>query len=212
MFDLLDLAMLGESVSLALQAGKTVADQVSYFTFLSNLLATVVLLAGAWPWTGRDSRIYDLLRVAATTYMVITGIVYNLLLSHTLLGMSALVNTVHHRIMPVVVVLDRLIAPVRQRPTRRARLLVPLLPLLYVVYTEVRGLAVDWYPYYFLDPRPHGYGRVALYVGAMIVSGALLKLLKLLKPGTTFVGRAVARRRRGRAGRPGQPPGHDGEQ
>ncbi len=179
-FGLLGSAALAWGLVLALRGGKTPADYFSYFTNLSNVLAAGVLLAGAWPWTGRDSRVHDLLRVAATLYMVITGVVYNLLLAHELFGMSAMVNTVVHRVMPVVVVLDRLIDPVRHRPTRRGRLLLALLPLLYVVYTEVRGTIVDWYPYYFLDPRPHGYGRVALFVVATVAVGLVLRLTETI--------------------------------
>jgi hypothetical protein len=53
----------------------------SFFTILSNVCAVVVLLAGAWPRTSvRDSWAFGFLRGAVTLYMVITGIVAELLL------------------------------------------------------------------------------------------------------------------------------------
>ncbi|MFD7342142.1 Pr6Pr family membrane protein [Streptomyces violascens] len=175
-FGLAGAAALAQGLVLALGGGATPADYFSYFTILSNILAAGVLLTGAWPWTGRDSPRYDLLRVAATRYILVTGLVYNLLLAPDLFGMTVIVNTVVHRIMPAVVVLDRLINPIKHPPTRRGKLLRALLPLLYVVCTEVRGAIIDWYPYYFLDPRPDGYTRVALYVAAMAAASLLLRL------------------------------------
>ena len=54
-------------------------------------------------------------------------------------------------------------------------------PLLYVVYSLIRGPFVNWYPYPFLDPRIGGYGRVFLYsIGISVVIGAICGLVKML--------------------------------
>jgi hypothetical protein len=34
-------------------------------------------------------------------------------------------------------------------------------PVLWLVFTLIRGAVIDWYPYPFLDAHAHGYGRVA---------------------------------------------------
>ncbi|HEX5113694.1 MAG TPA: Pr6Pr family membrane protein [Pseudonocardiaceae bacterium] len=65
-----------------------------------------------------------------------------------------------HRIMPVVLVLDWLIAP-PARPPRPLRLPQVwcwfVFPLALCAYTLVRGQFADWYPHPFLDPRRYGY-------------------------------------------------------
>lgn len=132
----------------------------SYFTIISNLFAAALLPYGAWPGTAP----HDLLRGAATVYMAITGLVYGLLLASYPVAIPAWINTVEHRIMPVVIVLDWVLDPPRRRiPYRRAALWLAF-PIVYLCYTELRGPLADWYPYPFLDPRIGGYGRVAAYV------------------------------------------------
>ena len=43
-------------------------------------------------------------------------------------------------------------------------------PLVWIVYTIIRGAIVSRYPYPFLDPVNGGYGRVAEYRIAILVS------------------------------------------
>ena len=57
-----------------------------------------------------------------------------------------------HRLMPVVMALDWLLAPPSRRLAFRQCLWWMIYPLLYLVYSLIRGPIVDWYPYPFLDP------------------------------------------------------------
>jgi len=50
----------------------------------------------------------------------------------------------------------------RERIPVRTSLVWLAFPLLYLVYSLVRGPIVEWYPYPFLDPRSAGYGTVAV--------------------------------------------------
>jgi hypothetical protein len=44
-------------------------------------------------------------------------------------------------------------------------------PLAYFAYSLIRGAAVGWYPYPFIDPRQSGgYGRVAVFAVVLAVS------------------------------------------
>lgn len=127
-------------------------NHFSYFTVLSNVFAACVALLGVWrPVSGQ-------IRGAAVLYMTTTGIVYALLLRDVDVQTPAYANWVLHVIVPVLVVVEWLLAPER---TARAWLWLSF-PLAYVTYTLVRGPIVNWYPYPFLDPRPHGYGEVLL--------------------------------------------------
>jgi hypothetical protein len=141
------------------------ANYFSFFTIESNIVGTVVLAWGGFALLAGWRAVPDVVRGAAVVYLVITGVVYAVLLAGLSGGAEGWVNTVVHRVMPVVLVLDWLVAP-PARPPRLPQVWWWLaFPLVFCAYTLVRGPFVAWYPYPFLDRRPHGYGQVA--VGAV---------------------------------------------
>lgn len=144
----------------------SVGNFFSFFTIESNILALLVLLAFGLNRIGSPpSRAAELVRGAAVLYMVTTGIVYGLLLSgytDELQTATPWVNNVVHRIFPVVLLADWLIRPPAVRITFRDALVWLAFPILYLVYSLIRGLIVDWYPYPFLNPdMAGGYAGVA---------------------------------------------------
>ena len=153
----------------------------SFFTIESNVAAAVVLAVGAvlllLQKGADDTTLYTVTRAAVVTYMVVTGIVYNLLLRGIELPQGSTVgwsNEILHAVAPVYLLLDWIFAP--GRVPLGARRIWPILvfPIVWVVYTLVRGpLVVDavygndfWYPYPFLNPNTsaNGYLSVAFYV------------------------------------------------
>ncbi|GAB3118978.1 Pr6Pr family membrane protein [Glaciibacter psychrotolerans] len=142
----------------------------SFFTVLSNCLAAVVLVFGAWycfrmpadpPW-------FNLAHTSVVTYMVTTGIVYNLLLRNisldqgTTLGWS---NEILHVWAPLYLLADWLFAAGRSALLWRRLWVVVLFPVAWAIYTMIRGGILDWYPYPFLNPaQPAGYIGVVLHV------------------------------------------------
>ena len=150
----------------------------SYFTNLSNILAAGVLIIGAIARPASPR--WEAIRGLATFAMAVTGIVYTILLAGEPLGVTdPWINTVIHKLMPVVMVLDWLLVPPRHRIERRTALLWLLYPLGYAAYTLVRGpLAGDFYPYPFINPtRDGGYAQVALNSVVLAVAMAALALL-----------------------------------
>jgi hypothetical protein len=140
----------------------------SFFTIQSNLFAAAVFLLAALTGLGqRPSRTFDLIRGAAVLYMTTTFVVYGLLLSgyqEELQTTVSWVDTVLHRIFPLVLFADWLIVPPSRKITFWKGLIWLIYPEVYMVYSLIRGARVDWYPYPFLDPREDGgYGAVALY-------------------------------------------------
>jgi hypothetical protein len=145
----------------------------SYFTILSNLFGAVVLVLAARSQTER----IEWLRGAAVVYLATTAVVFALLLadlSAELQMTTPWVNTVLHRVVPVLVVLDWLVDPPRRRfrVADAAGWLLP--PLGWVAYTILRGPIAHWYPYPFIDPRPHGYGDVVVTCVVIAVGMAVL--------------------------------------
>jgi hypothetical protein len=152
-------------------------NYVSYFTNDSNVLTAAVfaLLALrprtpiAW-WRG-----------LAVVCMTITGVVFALLLRGETLAPLPWVNAVVHEIAPIIVAADWIIVPSAQRISRAAMLgwLVP--PFAWLAYTLVRGVAVGWYPYPFLDVNRTGVASVvttcvAIFAG-FVVTVALVGVI-----------------------------------
>lgn len=172
-------AVVTEVATLVERGTLVPANFLSFFTVQSNLLAAGVLLVAAYAGPGRSraagSRRLDAWRGAVTVYMVLVLVVFAVLLSGLDAELTAVPwdNTVLHRIVPVLVVLDWLVAPPRHRIPRSASLLWLLYPLAYLGYTLVRGASVGWYPYPFTDPAHGGYGQVAL-TSVAIAAGVLV--------------------------------------
>lgn len=152
----------------------------SFFTIDSNVLSAVVLLIGAYFLLfrkGDDPKWYNLLRATTATYMITTGVVYNLLLRGIELPQGSTLawsNEILHVVACLWLLLDWLLAPGRTPIASRELWKVLVFPLVWCVYTLVRGpLVLDtvygnpfWYPYPFLNPNTsaNGYFSVAFYV------------------------------------------------
>ncbi|SFT76066.1 FAR-17a/AIG1-like protein [Actinopolyspora lacussalsi subsp. righensis] len=148
----------------------------SYFTILSNIAAGALLIRlGAAP--GRDGRaVLEWLRGGMTVYMATTGTVFALLLD----GGDSLpwVNTVMHHVMPVVMFVDWLLVRPRARIRYTSAFAWLTFPLVYVVYSLVRGAVTGWFPYPFLRPgTTGGVDGVALYLVVMTICIALAAML-----------------------------------
>lgn len=150
----------------------TVVEFFSLFTVLSNAAAVVMLslLAGR---PGRaDSATFSLFRGAVTVYMAGTGLVYAVLLATGIdIGLTeSWVDWSLHVIGPLALVTDWVAHPPGNRLTTLAPAFWLVFPTVYLTYTLVRGVLVDWYPYPFLDPaQTGGYGGVSVWSGVVLV-------------------------------------------
>jgi hypothetical protein len=165
------VAIATQLISLAGQGTLDPVNYFSYFTIDSNLIAAAVLIVGAARWNRPNTDGFDLVRGAAVVYMSITGIVFTLLLSNTDVDTAIRwVNTVVHELMPLVLLADWLVTPPSAKLQLRQGLLWLSFPLVWIVYTIIRGAIVHRYPYPFLDPVNGGYGSVAVYCIAILVA------------------------------------------
>ncbi|UYN82767.1 MAG: Pr6Pr family membrane protein [Microcella sp.] len=149
----------------------------SFFTIESNVAATVVLVMAVGLTLMKQSPMwFSVLRAVVTTFMVTTGIVYNLLLRGIELPQGATLewsNEILHLWGPLYVLADWIFAPGRHRLEWKHIGTIIAFPMVWAVYTLVRGpLTFDsvtggaWYPYPFLNPdlSANGYLSVAFYV------------------------------------------------
>lgn len=162
-----------------------VVNYFSYFTIESNLFAAAALIAaGVWALT-RDTQEptwIAVLMAATTTFMAITGLVYNLLLRGLVPAAFPWANEILHLIGPLFLIVDLFVAPPRRRLPWRAVGAVIAFPIVWAIYTLVRGehvvspLTGDpwWYPYPFLNNHLHGYAVVIAYVIGIAAAFALV--------------------------------------
>lgn len=145
------IGQLTQSVSNWIAAGVTnlaisFTNFFSFFTIESNVAAAVVCLVGAFFLLtrkgGADPDWFTGLRAGVVTYMVVTGVVYNLLLRNIELPLGTTVewaNEIMHVVAPLWMLLDWLLVPGRRAlPWKSIRYII-IFPLVWGVYTLVRG-------------------------------------------------------------------------
>ncbi|TCC53587.1 F420-dependent oxidoreductase [Kribbella capetownensis] len=162
----------------------------AYFTVQSNLLlgATVFLLA-LQP-DRPQSTLFKTLRLNGVLCIAVTGIVYHLVLAGLgdLTGWAEVANFLLHTATPILGVLGWLLFGPRGVTDQRIVGWSIVYPLLWLVFTLVRGEFVGFYPYPFVDVGEHGYARVLL--NCLLVAVLFLALAA----GASFLDRRLHRK------------------
>jgi hypothetical protein len=148
----------------------------AFFTIQSNLLLAIVCAMLAVR-LDRPSTVFRALRLSAVLTMAVVGIVFHIALAplYEFIGLAAVANVLLHTVTPLMAVLGWLVFGPRGQTDVRVVAGTVVYPLLWLVFTLVRGpLAGDFYPYPFLDVGEHGYPRVLL--NALLVAVLFLGL------------------------------------
>ena len=154
----------------------------AFFTILSNVFGALLWLWLALRWRQARTRNDDLLRGAATLYLVVTLVIVVVLLQGAELSLSnPTVDLVVHKVFPILAVVDWIVDPPRTDLRYRDVAIWLVFPLVWVAFTLVRGAVDAWYPYPFLDPDNGGYRSVAYHVitilaGFLVIAGAIVAL------------------------------------
>ncbi len=177
------LAAVAAQMSLA----KNVAGALnlfSYFTIQSNLIvATFLLFATLAP---RPNPRSDALLRAATFWILITGIIFNVLLSKVYhpTGLAAWISVIHHTLTPLAMLANWIFFEEKGRTKLLDIGFWLAYPLVYLAGSLVRGLIDGFYPYWFINPTrpfPDGAGSwlgvsatVAAIAGGVIMGGMVM--------------------------------------
>jgi hypothetical protein len=178
-------AVLSAVIAVEISSRSGVMWRLITFTYQANILAAAYYL-----WTlvspRADARVG--LRGAVVLYVVIAGVIWNLLLTGHSMGYTT-ANVLLHVVVPVLALSDWLLIG---RGRGRVRWWHPLAWLAYPASYVLLALVVlnqagRRAPYYFLDPGSVGLGTVLLNVcvlgGAVIAVGyALLAVNRLATP------------------------------
>lgn len=179
---------------------------LSYFTVWSNIVAFIAnWMLAADPQ--RDGRGFRWFRMTSLVMIVVTGLVYAIVLApiYHPYGLGVYTNLGYHYIVPWATLLGFLVFGPRPRFTRREVWGMLAIPVIWLIYTLLRGLLLlspppqapdttpgtpqHWYPYPFIDvndPSPlipglefGGYAGVAVNIVAIIVLGLTFGFLFL---------------------------------
>lgn len=152
-------------------------DYFGYFTNQTSLIAALVLIgSGALVTTGRSvPSWFALLRGIVTAYLLVVGVIYNVLVPGT--GSAPpWVSVLLHVVFPLLVALDWLLIGDRPRlPWSRLWMLVPY-PLIWLGVVLWRGVTDGWVPYGFLLPE-RGLGSLMFHVLGLLVAVLLAGVL-----------------------------------
>jgi hypothetical protein len=141
---------------------KTVSNFFSYFTILSNILVALIMTAVLLKSGSSLTSVQ--FQSATAVYIFIVGLVYNLVLRGIWkpTGLQLVTDNILHVVVPILFVTWWILTTPRQ--ILRWIDLLPWLifPAVYLVYSLIRGLIVNWYPYPFLDAKKYSYVKVAI--------------------------------------------------
>jgi hypothetical protein len=154
--------------------GTCVAVNVlSYFTIHSHIIAAIALVIAIAFGIGKrpDPQWLTVLRLLATTYVVVSGAVFALLIFNDALApfllQAPLSSRLLHFVLPVYAVLDFVFITPRRVPLKAVWLSLAF-PAAWAIYTLARGRSANWYPYFFLDPdAAGGYGMITARCGTL---------------------------------------------
>ncbi len=144
-----------------------VSNFFSYFTVQNNLFGAAIMLLGAYFILRKAGppRWYDFARGASTVYLIAVFVVFAVLVKETALQNPYLVawaDNIIHVVFPPAMTVDWLLLPPRRAIPGRVTAAWLLYPTCYLVYSFIRGWALNWYPYPFLEPDRHTNLEIAL--------------------------------------------------
>jgi uncharacterized membrane protein len=133
----------------------------SFFTIQSNILVAISFCHLAMAPV-RRSRFAEAVRLSALLGIIATGIVYHTVLSglHDLTSWALVADLILHTFVPLLAFGGWLLFGPHRPKSFRFMFVAIIFPILWVIFTLIRGAFVHWYPYPFIDVDSFGYARV----------------------------------------------------
>ena len=142
----------------------TTISYLSYFTILTNILVGLAFIMPSLRPKSRLGKFFETpaVRAAIALYITVVMVVYWALLAriHNPVGLSAVANVGLHLIVPLLYIFDWLLfAPKDKMSFKRIPYWI-IYPLIYGIYTIIRGGVTGVYPYPFMNVAELGIGAV----------------------------------------------------
>jgi hypothetical protein len=149
-------------------SGNTI-EYLSYFTILTNLIVTAHYTFIFFDIRSAGIFTRPASTAAIATYIAIVGIVYNTILRSLWApqGWQRVADEILHLVTPALFILYWLLFADKKGLQWKIIFSWMIYPVVYLVYTLLRGPLVHWYPYPFIDVDKIGYSSAfvnCLYV------------------------------------------------
>jgi hypothetical protein len=171
-------------------------EYFAYFSIVTAIFTGVLLLVTGLALQSKvnESKKIEIARLSLTVAMIVVGVVYHALLADVANDVRdgdyvwpVFPNEFIHTYGPILVVLDYLLSSKGFKVRMRAALWVAVFPLVWLVFSVIRGSLTNWWPYWFINPNGEA-GLVGMlsYIGAitvffLILGFAVLGLKKLIQ-------------------------------
>lgn len=148
---------------------------VRFFSFFTITTNSIVFISTTMLLFGGKCKINSFFRkcttiTAITVYILIVGIVFNLLLRQIvdLKGHHLIVSEIFHTVVPVLFFFYWLFFVSPEKISFKVILFWLLYPIIYIVYTLFHGILTNFYPYPFIDATKLGF-KTAIVNGLFIL-------------------------------------------
>ena len=162
----------------------SVINFFSFFTILSNSLIAVSLTFNLILSKTKMGLFFSGISVqtAIALYIIVVGLVYNLVLRGIVVqtGWHLIVNNILHVLNPILYILYWIFFSPKDKLNWKNGIYWTIFPVIYLVYSLIRGAIVNWYPYPFLNAGNIGYKKVFINITAMIVLFFIAGLLLIV--------------------------------
>lgn len=168
-----------------MSAGELTLNFFSYFTVMTNILATGAFAGALLPVTTSAGRLArnPVIRAAVAMYIAVVGLTYHFLLAHVWdpHGWLWVANGLLHYVMPVAFVLDWILFVPKGALKWHDPLSWLAFPVVYTVWTLIHGYASGgadgWWPYWFMNVPALGLPMAAFWLIGMLVFFLVVGLL-----------------------------------
>ena len=156
---------------------------LSFFTITTN---TIVFICSALLLFGGRSKANAFFRkcttiTAITVYILIVGIVFNLLLRPVLdlQGRYLIVSEIFHTVVPILFFFFWLFFVSPEKISFKVISYWLIYPIIYIIYTLFHGLATQFYPYPFIDATQLGF-EIAIINGFFVLLSFVILSIVLI--------------------------------
>jgi hypothetical protein len=165
------------------------AEYFAYFSIVTAIVAGLFLITTGFGLllNIEDTKWVEVARLSLAVALIVVGVVYHALLAGAAndvrdgdYAWPVLPNEIIHTYAPILAVIEYLISVKAFRIRLRAVVWVAVFPLTWLVLSIVRGIATNWWPYWFINPNGEaGLGGMLTYISAITVFFLVLGLAVL---------------------------------
>jgi hypothetical protein len=140
-------------------------EYFAYFSIVTAIVAGLFLITAGFGLVlnQEDIKWIEIARLSLTVAMIVVGVVYHALLADAAGDVRdgdyvwpVLPNEIIHTYAPILIVIDYLLSHRAFRVKLRSALWVAVFPLTWLVFSVIRGLVTNWWPYWFINPNEEG--------------------------------------------------------